>query len=313
MRLCRIQTAPQTFLYLAGGYLVGGGHSHYEAWTLVLLGLLVHAATYGHNVIMDYPYDARDPSKHHHPLGSRIEFGSAVRVISVLLAVVSVWLLVLGVGDWRTLFAAGVFIVSGHMYNDHYSKHSRLAWIPISACWTALAAYGMLLGGRIDWVWGGYVFVSSWWQIDYAGRLKDLETGEPSWIRDLGAHVDTHPAFVVPFFWPRGALAYSAVLQGLQFGLAGALLLRSGESWRIAPAVFFGLLMLVTWAGCSFTQPWSRPAVMRNIGLHEVCAVFLGLYLVLGALEALVLCVLGFTFFVAANRVLWRTGLGPRV
>lgn len=282
---------------------------------LLVLGVAIHFSSFSQNSTSDYEADLRDGSKQHHPLmAGRISLAQAVHATSwgqLACFGVLAWL---SWGDWVMMLLVAAFILAGHVYNDRLAKVSRLGWVPICACWVALASWAMLLGGSFWWPYAVFVFTTVWFQIDVSGRLKDLGTGEPSWLKDLGARVYGGR------FDPGGAWAYSGVLQGLQFASAAWLVAfwpGVGVGWLASvgfgAAVVCSIVMGFTWWRLTEPRVYNRDKDLAVMGLHEVAAAYLAVFAFFPLGMACVLLVLGFGWFLVFNRVLWRSALGPRV
>lgn len=308
LRLFRAQTAPATFILLVASYLIGGGHDYGVAAILLGLGVVSHFASFGHNTVLDYRYDLEDPSKAHHPLNmGLIQIPQGVRVVNILQALAAAGLAYLAWGDWIAMACLVGFVVCGHWYNDGYSKVSRLAWLPISAAWAFLALYAMQVGGSINPWFAAYVFATTWFQIDWEGRLKDLETPEPSWMKDLGAKIHAGR------FLPGWSQAYSIALQAVQLAIAAYILYAAWTPWKLLPFIILASIMTLTGTQLTSPRPYERAHDLARMGKHEVSATFLGVYLLVDPMLATILCALGLAWFVAMNRALWGTTFAPRV
>lgn len=283
---------------------------------LFVLGHLLHYASFGHNSVMDYWHDVKDPSKKHHPLVSgRIGLDRAHRVIHTLLVFSCILLLtpMYLLGKYASLFFASLYIVFGHAYNDgldHATKHS---WIPITLCFTCLCASSYLLVGGFE---TRFALVATWafltilYQIAWEGNLKDVwnpvELYNPLKNRVVVVKdmiVDVNRLISLLFFTVR------AVLNTVVLAL---LLIDVGVRVdSLALLVATCIVELYTVLKIHFTIAIKRDRLLSLFGLAEAFE-FFRLISVLG-LPGLPLIVYGLVYFVVANRVLWGTRFGPRV
>jgi hypothetical protein len=310
LRVFRAQTSPASFLLAVASYYAGGGSSLLMVGVLVVIGALVHWASFGSNSLTDVAADRADPFKQHHPLVSgRIPEDRAVRVLGwmqMLLLLVLCWL---ARGDWVGTLGVAVFGVCGYVYNFRFAKVSVWGWVPITLSFGGLSVWAMRLGGHVNPLFLGWVCVQLVFQIDWSGRLKDLTTSEPSWMKLLGARITNG------MFLPGWSLLYAFELQVAQIALGTALLHAAGARGlpMVVVAALLGIVVGLTWARLALPRFHSRVKDLRNMALHEVAATFIGLFAVAPFWVACALAAFGFVWFVFFNRILWGTVVAPRV
>lgn len=308
----RIHTAPATILLVVASLYAAGTPS----WeTTILWGIVAagaHAASFGHNVVMDQPYDADDPSKQHHPLVSgEVPFGRAVLVVHGLQAVTGAVLLWLAWPDPVALAALTVFVLAGHVYNDHFSKQSVWAWVPITVSFTALSLAAMSATGVVDPLFAGFIAAVVAFQISVLGEYKDMGTSEANLLSRL--HARTMPWVADDERWVPGlADLWAGGVKGVQLGLGFALaIVAGGSAWSWGGT----LLVLSAFLAGYWLAPHVvyRERALAVMGLHEGVVISAGVFLVAPLAEALVVVVVAWTLFVGGNRWLWGTVTGPAV
>jgi len=181
-RVFRAQTAPATVYTIAIPYLLAGGDPVYLL-ALVPLGILLHLFTFGHNSVMDYWYDIKDPNKQHHPIvRGDISLSKAHAVIHNGLAIVTILFiavtLILSPIPDLALAMLTLYLIFGHAYNDGLDKNVIHSWGSISMCFTFLALYGWFLGTKVYDIRTNLImlwaFLTIFYQIAWEGNLKDL-------------------------------------------------------------------------------------------------------------------------------------------
>lgn len=324
LRLFRAQTAPATLLLVLTPYLTG----KYEWFQPLLLGcfaILVHYFSFGHNSLMDTciipevgrePYDVRDPAKKHHPLvNRRISLSQAKRV--VLWGYCILFLLgILITLSWSPAPLYGVitfssFVLFGIAYNEGLSKESLFGFLPISACFTALGAWGWFLSHDaltpLGWVLLGYFFFTILYQISWSGHLKDIGTGERgNLLVRLGAGVSGN------YFWPGKARVWGWAVKLINLGLGVWIFLHQKAWWLVWWVGLCAVLILMLLVKQTRARHYDRGAELRAMSAMEVATIYLPVPLVLGWELAGSLMLLGIIYFVGMNKVLWGVGY-PRV
>jgi len=317
LALFRAHTSPASQLSLSVPYLLGGGDPLVGVF-LFLLGVPVHWASFGHNSVMDYWYDVRDPNKRHHPLVSGvIKREDALNVVvsmQVVLAVVMVFV-AFALSAVYALAALVLYIVFGHAYNDGMGKTTRFSFVPISLCFTSLAAYSYLLARPLD-LFGlvllAWAFLAIFYQIAFEGNIKDVwvEGGlllRP-WLvqRDGKWFLKRHVGL---FFALVRGLVSTMLLVFLAMAVAGPV------GWvllAVFTAVEIYLVLSIYRVVCGEgLDLGNRGRLLAFFGAAEAVEFFrvtslLGVY-------GVPLIVASIVWFILFNRVLWGTMLSPRV
>jgi len=311
LRLFRAQTAPATILLILVPFLQGGG-SPLQALVLGVYALLAHWLSFGMNSLQDWVggWDKRDGSKAHHPLSTgEIKVEDAVRVIHWGLPGIMVYgtflTLWLSPSPLWALIALFTWYTWGMAYNLGLSKVSALGFLPISICFTAMAAWSWLLShpelGFIGVLWLGYVFFTILFQISYSGFVKELELRERSNILvRMGARLEGGR------FHPGGAWLYGWAVKLLNL-LFGLLLL----SWTSIG--FWSLGAVAVYLLYQLTRPraYDRARELSMMSLEEIATIYIPLFL-LQPFQAVLLGGLGVVYFYGMNRWLWEASF-PRV
>jgi len=327
LQLFRAQTAPATVFSLVVPYLLAGGRDAFTFAALFALGHLLHFFSFGHNSLMDYWHDLKDPSKRHHPLPSgaiRLEDAHALihSGLAATLALLATLLWFKSVNPALSLAFALMYVVLGHAYNDgldHYAKHS---WIPISLCFTALVGAGWSTAGGLReevFMLLAWAFLTVLFQIAYEGNLKDLWNPAEKYnllrrwavFNEKGEPLGLHPA-VSDFFTSVRLVANTFALAYLAVKLTAGM-----EAYNIW-AVLVLLLATSTvemWAVLSMAlkarKITNRQRLLNLMGIAEAFE-FFRLVSLLGVL-GVPLIAYGLAWFVSANRLLWGTRFGPKV
>jgi hypothetical protein len=316
LRLFRAQTAPATVILILTPYLAGGGSAE-GALALAALGLLAHWLSFGANSLHDWlgGWDRVDPSKAHHPLvAGRMRMEDAVRVIHWGLPLLMLWgtLLTLRVSPeplWA-LVALYSWYVWGMAYNLGLSKVSVLGFVPISVCFTSMAAWGWLLShggvGGVGGTWLGYVFFTTLFQISWSGHLKDMAVRERgNLLVKLGARLEGGVFDPGPSRWYGRTVKLANILTGWM------LLAYSPDLWRILWYVFWASVALRYLRRLTAARTYERGRELFNMSVEEVATIYLPL-LMLEPAEAAAVAAFGLLYFFGMNRALWGASY-PRV
>jgi 4-hydroxybenzoate polyprenyltransferase len=327
LQLFRAHTAPASVLTLVVPYLIAGGRDPVTVLLLFALGHLVHYFSFGHNSLMDYSIDIRDPSKKHHPLvAGRISLEDATRVVlygQALTGVATALLvLVLSENPALSLLFFSLYILWGHAYNDGLDHRDEHSWLSISLCAASatLVSYtfvrGLDLVAVLLFAWG---ILLELYEVGLLGNAKDLwnpaeeknplrrwavyESGE---FREL--RVTRGWIALLAFFCAVRLVASTAVVAlvavAVNAPLANTLLLVS-----LTAVEAFAVTRTVT----ELASPRPRRCELLSLfGLSESVE-----YFRLASLAPmpwpLLLVAYGLTYYVGMNKLLWGTTLGPRV
>lgn len=311
LRLFRSHTAPATIITMLVAFYVGGGSVFsYLGMLVTLYALLIHWLSYGHNSLLDYKtgYDARDKNKQHFPLVSgRITIAQADRVIhwgllifSVIGAAISYYYAANSV-----LSIAGLllFYSAGHAYNDGLGKTSILKSIPLTLCYLGLWLWAYFISASTFTYLGELVMVymglTILYQIAYEGELKDIEAKEANLLHYLGARIEKG------VFEPGRAALLSL------FKLAGitVLLLINADFYVFAGAIImFYLLYLLT-----VPRVWNHGKELTRVAVMEIITIYMLVIAVMPWVEGITLMIVGITYYISMNKLIWRTLLRPQV
>lgn len=323
--LFRAQTAPATVFCLVVPYLLAGGKDILIFSILFFLGHLLHFFTFGHNSVMDYWHDLRDPSKKHHPLISgAISYEKAQKIIQTGLSLISVvfilTILYFSKNAILSLTFLTLYLVFGHSYNDGLDHSTEYSWVPISICFTALTGVGWSMVKSFDsnliflLIWA---FLTIFYQIAWEGNLKDLWNPSEvrNFLRKFAIFDEKGPLMIkgaIPlFFTITRLLGNSSILIILSLGL---------ETREVISLIIFLILFSLT----TFFETeavlkilrYSRKISNRQKLLDEMGKAeafeFFRLISLLGIL-GLPLIVYGLIWFVGMNKLLWGTRFGPKV
>jgi len=260
---------------------------------------------------MDYWYDVNDPSKRHHPLiTGAIKLRSAHNVIHPMLIVsfaalaVIAWLESPAV-DLALLSLLG-FAVFGHAYNDGMDKSTVHSWVPISACFTSLAAYGWFMShSYVDVTFAvlmSATFSAIFFQIAVSGNLKDIGSDPVNLLRRLGCEGD----------WSNGikysgkAMTLIITSTSIKGGLITALpmIVFGSESVNSIITLVLVIAMIVLTAyevSCR-----DRDRALKMMSLVEICTLYGMLYGCVEPLLATIIAVIGVAYFFGVNKAIWK-------
>jgi 4-hydroxybenzoate polyprenyltransferase len=305
--------------------------------------LLFHYFGFVHNNLADLPHDRADPSKAHFPLVSgTIAERTAKRFwLAGTLLVLALGLVITAhtrTGQAALATASLVAAVGfGAAYNE-LSKRSRAGPLLIAVSFAALPGFaffaalgpgacapgGCGAGLRLAVV-SSYVILYSFLlmlhDIGYAGYLKDLAPDPVNWLRALGARADARGEGVYAYQFPRGVQAWAWASRLLCPALAFAYVLRYDPApLTVGLTALFTVLLLVVFARLSKPGEFPRQRKLALMGASEAIAYFIEVASLAGLLAALfgpwsvaAFLLLPLVWFVAMNRLLWGTNVGPRV
>jgi len=323
-QLFRAQTGFATVYTVAIPYLLAGGNPRNLAW-IIPLSLLTHYASFGHNSVMDYWHDVRDPHKRHHPLVSgAISLGRAHQAIHTMLVVAgALWVLAaLYVSPVPHLAVSALLLhaLLGHAYNDGLDKHTIHSWAPISLCYVALSAFGWFLASpRIDVLFALLLIVafsSIFYQIAFEGNLKEICI-EENLLTKLAEEVNctTYNSTVISYRGPKFGwlrMFFDTVVLTTMVVLEGSMM----PLFIVVPFTIIQAI-LITAMNRKLVEGIDRNQLLEYFGLIEAIQFFRILGLVATDLWSLTLClgliVLGASYFYLMNKWLWGSKWGPRV
>jgi 4-hydroxybenzoate polyprenyltransferase len=325
LRLFRAQTGLSTYFGFSVPYLIAGGDP-LVAVGLLPVGLLMHYASFGHNSVMDYWHDVKDPGKAHHPLQSgRISLGEAHIVIHSMLALtalicIAVTFLLSPRPDIALAFLA-LYMVFGHAYNDGLGKQTRHSWLPISLCFTSLAGWGWFLATDTFDVNLALLllvaFTTIAYQIGYEGNLKDVCSDKVNLLHSLAKKMECR--------WESGKLMIR--YEGHSFWWLRYIDIIVLWLLCLSLGAYIGQVVLTL---ASIAQAWLISKMNRSVSIGIEREKLLGyfgkvevlqflkmmspmLYSTGNILVFLFYIPLGLVYFTLMNRLLWGTVWAPRV
>lgn len=328
LQLFRAHTAPASVLTLVVPYMVAGGRDPVLVGLFFLLGHLVHFFSFGHNSLMDYWVDIRDPNKRHHPLvAGRISLEDATRVVlyGQALTALATALVILAYSEnpALSLLFFLLYFAWGHAYNDGLDHRDEHSWLSIGLCVASgtLISYTFTRGldrvAALLFAWG---LLFELYDIGLLGNAKDLwnpaEEKNPlrRWAvydesgKFKGLKVTRGWLALLVFFWAVRLLASTAVVALVAVAVNAPL-------ENTALLCFFTAVeaFAVTRTITELASPRPcRGRLLPLFGLSESVE-FFRLASLAPMPWPLLLVVYSLIYFVGMNRFLWGTRLGPRV
>jgi len=158
----------------------------------------------------------------------------------------------------------------------------------------------------------GYAFFTIVYQTGYSGNLKEMQVGEKSnVIARMGAHLDVDWKGQKTFV-PGRARFYAWFVKGFNVAFGATLLWLQFTLVRLV--IFVLLLAPIAFYLTKTTRqrPYDRPKELAQMGLMEICTIYLPIPLLLDLPTALILMAVGVIYYFGMNKVLWSTSY-PRV
>jgi 4-hydroxybenzoate polyprenyltransferase len=305
LQLFRAQTAFATIYTLLIPYMYAGGRE--LVLPLVLVGLLVHYSSFGHNSVMDYYHDLEDVNKVHHPLTSgRIRYDDAVKAVNLLqvISAISLILLTLYTGRLFSLVFLLLYVVFGHVYNDGVDHVSLHSWIPISISFASLTVYSLLLQSSSPFLILVFFLLGVnviFYQIAYEGNKKDFSHEDNLYSRyGMYGNGKRSILFEVFFMLDRLLINSLLILILLPHTLSNTLLF-----------VVFTLFEAYS-VYHVHVEYIDRLKMLRYFGMAEAFE-FFRVLTILSPIYLLLLVIIGLGYFVLMNKYLWNTDFAPRV
>ena len=328
LQLFRAHTAPASVLTLVVPYLIAGGGNPVLVGLFFLLGHLMHFFSFGHNSLMDYWVDIRDPNKRHHPLvAGRIRLEDAARVVlyGQVLTATAMALVILAFSEnpALSLLFFLLYFAWGHAYNDGLDHRDEHSWLSISLCLASatLISYTFTRGldrvAALLFAWG---LLFELYDIGLLGNAKDIwnpaEEKNPlrRWaVYDesgefRGLRVTTGWIALLTFFWAVRLVASTAVV-----ALVALAVNAPPENTALLYLFTAVEALAVTLTVIELATPRPRrERLLPLFGLSE-SAEFFRLASLAPMPWSLLLVAYSLTYFVGMNKWLWGTRLGPRV
>jgi 4-hydroxybenzoate polyprenyltransferase len=327
LQLFRAHTAPVSVLTLVVPYLIAGGGNLVLVGLFFLFGHLMHFFSFGHNSLMDYWVDIRDPNKRHHPLvAGRIRLEDAARVVlyGQALTGVAIALVILAYSQNPALSLLFFFLYFawGHAYNDGLDHRDEHSWLSISLCLASatLISYTFTRGlnrvAALLFTWG---ILFELYDIGLLGNVKDLwnPAEEKNPLRRWA--VFENGEF-------RGLRVTRGWIGLLIFFCCVRLIASSAVVTLVATAVSVPLENMVLLCFFTAVEAFAVTRTVSELATPRPCRGRLlplfGLsesieYFRLASLTPMPwpLLLVGYSlfYFVGMNKLLWGTRLGPRV
>ena len=328
LRLGRLHTAALTLgITTLSAVLATGTFLDWRVPLFTFFGILFHFVGFGHNGIIDYKEDRKDPHKQHMPLVSgELRFGIAAIVVGTLFLVGLIWGMFMAgqegaIPFWESKsipasFALIATVSFGLAYN-YASKRTGFSCVLIGLSYGFLAVFPYYaLGGSSLFVVGalfGYFFMQTLFSVFPSGYYKDMRSDEVNPLRRLGAKI------LGGRYCPTRAviaLVTFLKLSGVGFGASiGYYLYLSASSPVYAisflmSAVFFWFSYAAT--GPMRTEsPFTQKNATRVLAMEQMFAYFgfvFTLVPLLGAYALGALTLLPVLWFFGMNRILWGKG-----
>lgn len=313
LRLFRVHTAALTWAIALLGYgLAGGKIFSIEAFLFAFFGFLWHLVGFTDNNVFDYQYDVKDPAKQHFPLvKGQVTVWDADLIVKIGVSILAVYGAWLAQAKAPALVAMLIGITTGFIYN-RYNKVHLWKPIPISLCFAAVPMFTFLSTGQspnfLTWLVMAYVFMQVWYQIAVSGEMKEIEIpAENNILRKLGARVSDGELII-----PTKAGLFIAVSKSVHLVIGASVAFIMGTAWYAIP--FAGAIIFF------YTQQsssrWDRKKKLMQMSLVEMFSYYLivvALWPTLGLYESVFLLFGATLWFLGLNRLLWKTGIGPRV
>lgn len=202
-----------------------------------------------------------------------------------------------------------LFTLFGEWYNKG-NKVTSFSFLPISLCFTIFAFFGYFLTAKevntLIFLVAIYFYFRIHYQIDVAGNLKDIETGEKNSLkRIMGAKIENG------IFYPCKANVYGWALTFVEIAIGLWIYVRYAFSvWTVPFIIFFmGTGTYFVWRLIK-KREWNRNRSLIDMSLAEISFIYalpVILAPLIGYLEVFVLLVFGVLWFFCMNKFLWNS------
>lgn len=316
LRVTRLQTAGFTVaISLLGYYLAGGKIFSVYGFYILLFSLLFHACGHLDNNVCDLKYDLRDPSKKHFPLVSgEILFERARKACYLALWLIVLSGLFLSNGSLASIFFLVLGVSMGLAYNR---VNKRVYWkpIPFALSFISLPCFfyyaNASLTTMVFILYCIYGFLALSWELGVGGELKDINNpAEKNILRRLGVAVEDGK---IVFSFRSEAYVWSFKVLNYFVGVGVLIFLAMSLVNAVAYWISWGMALFFV-NGLGSSGEWNRKRRMRDLVLVELftyLAVVVALALPL--IEAVTMVVFPVAWLITFNRIIWSSGLTPRV
>lgn len=325
LQLFRSHTSPlEMSICASGSALACGGILNMDFLLFLIFGWLYHNAGYGHNSVEDYiqGFDRNDPHKSHHPLQRGAVHPKTARSVTLSLILLSfIYGAFISNFDPVALCILFVLTAMGFIYNI-FGKRMGAKFLPIAIAHSMLFPFAYIgSGGEFgpssllltvtSLIF--YLIMQIIYQIMIEGDLKDISMSEASILGRLGVRVEGSK-----FKASTLSRSLSVMIKLISIAaLISALFFQKARSWDIIPVLIFGVLMLFIDLNLMKDREYDHGKFLRTMALMEVVSTFALIAAIApsigGILPAFAIMVFMIIYFVAMNRLLWKTTLTPKV
>lgn len=319
LRLTRAHTVPlEAVPAVIGAALATGTVLSVDVLLWGVFGMLYHLSGYGMNSYTDWKngYDKTDEWKQHHPLNSgELSPQTAKVVVFALFALTVAYGILLSYSSPFALFALGVAVVSGVVYNE-LGKETPWKFLFIAYAHTSVFIVPFLtLSDTVTapfLIGAMYVFVWVVYQISVSGEVKDMSSEEANFMKYLGAKkIDA------AVWFSDECKLYAFSLKAINVLLAiGVVLTRGFNLAEVLIILLLGSLALWFNGQLLKSELYCRALRIEKMSAIEMftlvifCVSYIG-YIDVGEIWA-VIAVAG-AWVILGNKYVWGTWMAPRV
>jgi len=322
LQIGRAQTFSADWLLVIVAFLCGRFNVP-QALLLTVILWFGHLLTFGHNSLLDactvatigdLPYDAKDPNKKHFPLisGSITLHSAKIIILSglcilALSGIIFTWFFASNLP--LALIAYFIYWVFGISYNEGLSKETPLSFIPITICFSGLAAWGWFLGHTtLDTIGLLYVLNVAFiqlFEIGVEGNLKELPAAglveRRNWLNVLGGKYENGK-----FKSSLGVFLYGFIVKALGLSFGWTII---SMNFTFARGIWGALLTPLIWYLFNkliSTRVYNRKNELINMSLMEIASIFFVIPILLDWITASILMTSAIIYFFIMNLWLWK-------
>lgn len=324
-QLTRAHTAPLEIVPAVYGAILAIGHVNIQVLLWAYFGLLYHLSGYGHNSVEDYRrgYDEDDPNKQHHPMNNSTAFGRWGMTITVyiLIAVTFIYAVIL-VYPSIIAFSLGLGMAGAGMAYNMYGKRTESKFLLIATAHSLVFVLPYIsLGGEINEVFGlSWALIFLWvvFQIAISGEMKDMETDESNFVKEMGASFNESVTGERILLIPTKVRNVASIINISLYISAVIIITKLGEH----ELILFSIVTLVMAARALITKDllksghYNREDKIRQMSSIEVTSMIyllVALSPVAGYAVSAIILALSFVWVVIFNQIEWGTYLSPKV
>jgi len=330
LQIGRAQTYPADWLLVIVPFLHGRSDIG-QAVALSIIMWFAHLLTFGHNSLLDAvciteigkpPPDFLDKHKKHFPLikgtisihDAKLVILSGLPLLGIIMALFTLYF---ASNPALAMTSLCMYWAFGIAYNEGLSKETPLSFIPITVCFSALAAWGWFLGhaqlGTLGLLYILNACFIQLFQIGWEGNLKELpmagKVERKNWLNVLGARI------VRGKFYPGKASLYSFITKFANLTVLWLVFFEVFQSqlenivantlryiWVLA--LTFAVIYL--WIKLTTPRKYIRERELFNMSLMEIFSIYFIIPLLLDWATATLLMVIGVLYFFITNEKLWK-------